>query len=533
MNKNQQNLYLALLTATAFIATPVVAQDGASGSSSATAGSATAGSATAGSSSTGPSPAAASSPATTGLSTSIAGPDGRSGAQDDADTVGGVEPLGGPLPVIGETDQATQDGPIAPTPIEDGLADRQEQDDASILVDDASIGVAGRDESRQQLLGDDAGDPFGFGIVATLGLKVSGSLTTEYTDNVRRARRAGVDGNGSDWRFKPDLRLSGGHRLGPHMLFFESAVGRDYYARNTWLDRSRFRGSGGVQWVLGSRCGGRFQADYSVRATEYNDFEDVVSSRRKRTTLMAAATCQTSSGLKASLDYGYMKAKNNLQSRSYADVYSHSVNAGLGYAFSYRGDVGVRFGWIDATNPNQDFGPFGVGGTRIRSVSSYASYRLGSSLTVNGGLGYTKAKPRVDFGQGFSGVTWNAGLQYRVNRISLRGTAARSVSSGRGGQSNLTVSRSYGLNAGYNAGDRLSFNAGYQHSKSGYRGTGIIADPSGVRGYNSDNWHAGANYRLNRLVTTSLNYRHRKRTSNLSDYGYSTNTVGLTVRVGL
>lgn len=485
-----KDMRLALLLATALVGAPTMAQDAPAGTSLTPAGS-------------------------------------------EAGPVGEVEPLGGPLPVLDDAGEDVQGGPIELTPIEETETVPDDAVESSVMdSDDFAFGAAGRDEGLQQILGDDAGDPFGFGVVAALGLSVNASLTTKYSDNLRRARVLEDGASRSDWMFRPQLGVSGGHRLGRHMLFFDSSIARDYHARFTNLDSSRFRAGGGLQWVLGSRCGGRFQADYSTRSTEYDDFEDVVSARRNRTSLMAAATCRMATGLRASMSYGYMTARNKPAYRSFADVNTHSIGGSLGYAIGRRGEVGARFGWIDATNPNQDFGPFGIGGTKVRSIGGYGKYRLSPSIAVDGGIGHAKAKPKTLIGQGFSGITWDAGVRYGGPRISLRANAGRTISSGRGGQSNLKVGRHYGLSGSYTASDHLNFSAGYLHSKSGHRGTGIIVDPSGVREQTMDRWHAGASYRLNRMLSTSLNYRHQKRTANLSMYDYSANTVALTIRAG-
>lgn len=444
-----------------------------------------------------------------------------------------AEPLDSPnsleSPIGAETDDAGEAPEMAQP--DDGVGG-DPIGQSPVAADDFSAGATDFYEDQRELLGDDADDPIGFGVLAMLGLHVQGAMATEYSDNIARSGSNNGGARG-DWRFRPSLNVDGGHAIGSQLLFFSASVGRDYYARRTDLNRSRYRIAGGLQWALGQRCGGRFQAGYSSRSRAFDDFDLVEPGRSKRLSLMAAATCRTSAGLGASLTYGYVKRTNTPAAvRSFADSRAHTIDLSLSYAVGNRGEVGTRLGYTDVTNPNQDFGPFGIGGTRIKTASAFGQYRLTPAISVDGSIGYTKADPKILLAQGFSGMTWNAGAQYRGPKIRVRGSLGRSVSSGRSGQSNLRASRFYSLTAHYDASDRLGIGAGFTHTDYSNRGTSMLVNPGSLAEYKMDRWHLGGNYRLNRIVSTSLSYRHRKRTTDQTIFDYSENAVIFTVRAG-
>lgn len=388
------------------------------------------------------------------------------------------------------------------------------------------------DPDPGRIFGDDLPDPSGFGIIAALGLTVSARVNAEYSDNI--LRQSDVSPNRtqsrSDWRFQPQVSVQAGRPLGRQLLFVESALGYDFYARNSNLDRARFRVDGGLQWTLGTRCGGRVQAGWATRSTQFDQFEEVIASVQKRLTALASASCRSAVGFSPHLAYSYGKVTNSPDSRSFADSRSHSIQGGVGYVLGGRGEVGVQGSWSDSVQPNQNFGPLGTGGSRIWSIRGYGNYRLGPVFVADASLGHTKADPKNDLAQGFSGLTWQLGTRYSGPRIGAVASVGRSVSGGSGGLSNLQVSKRYLFSVNYRANQRLGAHAGFSKADIENRDLNSIPGSARLSNYTLDRLTVGADFRFNRIFGSSLSYTYQRRDANLDIYNYKANSIALSVR---
>jgi len=390
-----------------------------------------------------------------------------------------------------------------------------------------------------RVFGDDAPMAGGLDVLAGIGLNISAGLVTEWNDNIRRLDENFVPDDGtsrSDWRFTPTVAVSAGRPIGRQQLFLNAGLGRDFYARNTILDKNRVNVGGGLAWNLGQRCNGRLQGSWSKRGTQFASFAEVIPSTQETSAFFASATCQTAGRLVGSASYSSSNTRNrtddslpNAPDRSFADVDSDSISASIAYALT-RGQVGVSGNWGNYEFPNQVLFSGETNGNKIQGYNLFANYRIGSSLQANASIGYSKVEPTSVLSQDFSGNVWSLGLNYSGPRLGAGISTGRSVNGSGGGNSNFSIGTFYNMNVSYRANDRLAASAGYARSNTDYRG--VIAIP-GTQPINSaimDRFFIGADYRLNRLLSFGVDLNHQKRSSKPDTFSYDATSVIMSVR---
>lgn len=394
-----------------------------------------------------------------------------------------------------------------------------------------------------RVYGDDAPFLSGLDILAGIGFNISGQLETEYSDNIARVsddRPLGTRYRSKDdWVFRPSVSVSAGRPVGRQQLFVNASLGRDFYARNTLLDKNRFQVDGGLNWALGTRCGGRVQGSYSNRGTQFGTFEVVVPSTQERLNFLASANCRTSTGISGNISYNRNKVTNSTDDplgvidRSFADVRSQGINGGVGYPIAGRGEIGLQGNWTEQEFSNQLLATGELNGSQIYGANLFGNYRLGSSLRATGGIGKSWINPRAPLAEGFSGLTWNLGLNYSGPRLGASVSSGRSANGSSGGSSNYSIGSFFNTSVSYRANPRLSFAGGLATSTTDYRGLVQIPDTLDIRSSKLRRYFVGADYRLNRIVAFSFDFNHQNRSSQPVSSSYKVNTVGLTVRAAI
>ncbi len=395
-----------------------------------------------------------------------------------------------------------------------------------------------------RVLGDDA--PFGGQVMDLLGgfgLGLRARVATEYTDNVTRRPSGAPLRRGftsrDDVIIRPSAGIDVSRPFGRQILFATADVGRDFHVNNTILDRNRFRIDGGVQWALGVRCSGRVQGGFATRSTQFDLFEDVVPSTQETTRFLANATCRTAAGLQPSIGYDRFSTRNKpfalddgfVFDRSFSNVDSQGVNGSLGYPLAAgRGQIGIQGSWREFEFPNQPLLTGEVNGNEILSGGLFATYRLGAFLTLSATAGVTDVRPRSELVPGFSGGTGSLGLAYAGPRLGASINVGRNVSGSRGGFGNFSIADSANVALNYRLNRRVSANAGYVHVFQ--RNRGIVEEPETriIRSSRANRYLVGADYRINRIFSTSLDLNHQQRSSDPSIFNYNATSVIFTVR---
>lgn len=391
-----------------------------------------------------------------------------------------------------------------------------------------------------RVFGDDAPVFSPLALVGALGLNVSASLQTEYIDNVARLSEGEPLGSRykskDDWAFRPSVSLSAARPFGRQQLFLNGVIGRDFYARNTTLDRNRIGIDGGINWVLGTRCGGRVQGGYSKRGTQFGTFEEVIPSTQERTIFLASGSCRTVTGLSANINYNTGKTRNKTDDptgqvdRSFANVNQQGVNGGIGYPLGRRGEIGIQGNWNEQEFPNQPLANGDLNGTEIYGANVFGNYRVGTTLRATGGIGKSWVKPKAPLADDFAGLTWNLGLNYTGPRIGAALSMGRSVNGSSGGSSNYSLGTFYNASVNYKANNRLSMAAGMAFSNTDYRGINQLPETEDIDSAKMRRYFIGADYRLNRILAFALDFNHQNRSSQPSSQSYKVNSIGLTAR---
>jgi Putative beta-barrel porin 2 len=404
-----------------------------------------------------------------------------------------------------------------------------------------SVGGAGVQIDPGRVYGNDARRPTGADVVAGEGLSFGASLTGEWSDNMIRQNNdlplSERYESRSDWRFSPTLFVNAGKPLGRQSLFANVVLGRDFYARNTVLDSNRFLVDAGLNWSLGTRCGGRIQGGYEDRGTRFDQFDLVLPSQQTSINFYASAGCQSPVGISPNISYDWSKTTNEVDSddplirdsRDFADVEGHGITGGLSYGLAGRGDVGVQGSWRKFSYPNQ-VNPIGGGEptTRITGLNGVANYRIGTSLRLNAGLGYTWVDSET--GSDFSGVTWQGTLTYSGPRLGGAIGLSRQVTGSTGGVASYEIATLYSVNANYRANDRISVAAGFSRSEIDSRGNDDIIDFDTQQDYDLNRFFIGGDYRLNRRFSAGIDYSHSKRNSSVPIFDYTANSIAFSLR---
>lgn len=466
------------------------------------------------------------------------------GAQVVNDPLPQTQPQGGPIPSgpietgpvqTGPVDNRPLGGPVPVTPVPQGsfpLPPAQASNQP--MIANVPTGVV---PEVERLYGRDLDfDPLG--VLGIIGFEADARLRIEYNDNIRRlsddrsAEDAGLVSR-ADWLFSPTLSLKAGRAIGRQQLFFVSSFGRDFYARNTELNRNNILLNGGVLGTLGARCNWRLQGGWQSRATRFDQFGVVLPSTTRTTNLNAGGGCRSAGGLGFNLGYDRGWFRNELESRRLANSDSQGVNGSISYALGERGDLSIQGFWRESELPNQTLPNGERNGTEIKGASGGVNYRIGPSLRAGVALGFTRADPRSPFSQSFSGATWNLSLDYSGPRLGASVGASRGVSGGNGGFATYQVGTNVRALVRYRTGQRISLSAGWSYDDSDNRGFEDVEETGRLDRSRTHRLQAGADYALNQLLQVGLDVNHQNRSADPDIYAYKSTGVVLTLRAGI
>lgn len=405
-----------------------------------------------------------------------------------------------------------------------------------VLSGEAAEGLVQANPRR--ILGDAAPWLTGLAVSAVRGLEYSASLRTEYNDNFRRGGRLGDDGDTrtSEWRFTPELGLAAGHELGRHLLFANANFGWDFHAHNTDRDHERVNLTGGLQWVLGSRCGGRVQGGYSTRENSFDAFDELDlrgSSVHENIDLTLSAACRLAGRLTGNIAYDWSKETRSGAGRGAFGKRRNGFVGGLSYPIGTRGSLSASGFVQKSTYPDQILFTGEKNGQKFKGFTLGTGYSFGPAIGVNGSIGKTWVSSRNPLTASFSGLSWSLGTSYSGPRFGASLSASRSASSGSGSGATFSIGNQRNANISYNLNPRMNVTAGYLWSRTRYQELLIIPgleDRANRR--TNTSWLLGTNFQLNRMISTSLDYRHRKTRTDVANRNYSANIVTFTIGAG-
>jgi hypothetical protein len=366
----------------------------------------------------------------------------------------------------------------------------------------------------------------GLNVLAGFGVNFGGSVQLAWFDNFRRIQ-SGQDG-GSEFRISPAATVNIGYPLGQQALYLNANIGWDFHTKNPEFDSERLGFGGGLQWRLGTRCQGSVDLSYSRRQTQFDLFDDAEPSAQDRTGAALSGRCNAPGRFITSFGINAGRFKYDTPDRAFANSRSWGVNGGLGYQLGVRGSIGVFASWNESTYPNQvQFLTGEALKVEVVNIGGNASYRLGTTLTLNGSLGWTDVSSTSPFQPGFDGITWNLAAIYSGPRLGARMGLGRSVSGGDGSFSNFAVVEDFNAVISYRSGPRLSFSTGYSRTKRDNRVNPLVPPEFFGVDTTDDRLFAGASYSLIRIFSASLGINYTDRSSNRPDFDYSTTSITL------
>lgn len=392
-------------------------------------------------------------------------------------------------------------------------------------------------DDPNRVFGDEGPDFAPLAIVGALGITPYAALAAQYDTNVAR-----IDGDEplptrfqskDDWILRPTIGARLERPVGRQRLFANASVGRIIYSRNTQLNSNRFTVGGGLGFNLGRACGGQLTAGFNTRDQLIGGFEDAGNVRSEATTYSGSLSCTTATGISAGGGYSRGSRSNRSSDpsidRSFADNRFQAVNGNIGYRLGRRGQVGATVAWVETLFPNQ----LVLGEENSNTIKSYglfASYRIGNSFNANGSVGKSDVQSNVPGGAGFTGGTWNVGVNYAGPRLGGNLAAGRAVNGGGNQPANFSVNQFFNGTLTYRVNDAMRFSAGASRSNQDFRGNVLEPQTRQLQRIKTDRFLLGADYDLARLLTFSLDLNHQRRLSVPEDFGFTATGVTFTVR---
>ena len=414
--------------------------------------------------------------------------------------------------------------------------------------------------SAQRVAGDDP--PIAQSGITTVsavngrGWRIEGSLRTLFDDNLLRL----PEGSALNGRDKADFRISPavsgaiGLPVGRQQLFLGALYGRDFYVRNSELNRNRIVVGGGLAWRVGVSCSGTIAAEYRRRQNLFSDQSVLVDNVQATKTYGANGDCQAPVGLGFGGSINRTETENKNPNRRAFDSTTMTYSPRLSYGSSALGRFNVSGTLTKVDYPQRTVPtPNGVQSDGVDIMSGRFGYSraLGTRFNLSLGASYIKTKPQpktvlqlVPVGgglfqvaavdrAGYSGLGYDASLSYTPSpRLSAQFSASRDVSSTANVGALFVLNQSYGIDLGYRLGPSISTGLGATFFKRSYRGSFPSQTETVARiSDKTSRFYARVGYSPVKLYDLDLEVAHQKRRSNPDDFNFSGTSASLTLRV--
>lgn len=423
------------------------------------------------------------------------------------------------------------------------------------LVASSMVGVA----HAQNVAGDDdiPGAAGSVSPVSGRGYMIGASIRTLYDSNIRRLGdgfSAGSDRSRSDFRFTPQVTAAVGYPVGRQQLFVNGELGKDYYARNNFLDRTRYSVGGGLIWRLGRACAGSLTGDARRRQSLLSEDSGRGTNVQEIQSFGFTGDCAPPVGLGFGGGISQRNTDNKSIERRPLDARETTFDAHLNFGAAGLGVFSAGGSYSRFNYPNRDVfvalddGSVGQVGDHLNSYSGRIGYArsLGARLSVNASVSYIKvqADPKNTLSvlvppffvpnprQGFSGPGFNLALDYHPGvRFGASLQASRNATSSPNVSARIVVRDSLAAAVSYHIGPSIDTSVGVNYDKRNYKGSfASAADPfvrlrdTSLRGF------ARITYSPRPLYAVDFEVAHQNRDSNPSIYNFSSTSASLTLR---
>ncbi|WP_188761586.1 outer membrane beta-barrel protein [Sandarakinorhabdus glacialis] len=397
--------------------------------------------------------------------------------------------------------------------------------------------------------------------VAGRGYQLEASVRTLYDSNILRTGDEVLqrpDSSKSDFRISPSVTASVGVPVGRQQIYLGGIIGRDFYLRNTRLNRNRYNIGGGVNLVAGNRCTGGVGIDFNSRQSLFSEEAEVVPNVQERLALGASVTCQGPIGIGFGGSVRRFQTRNKSAERNQFDVDSLAVSPQISYGLGNIGRFSLSGTWNQVSYPNRNVFLPGGGvtndGAEIMNGRFGFQRELGSRFSISLGLSYLESMPdpstivqifpapppQVGFvgtevvREKFSGLGYDANITYQPSpRITSSLFAGRNSTASANVGAQFQVQSNFGVDVDYRLGSSMTVGAGATHNRRQYYNSFINVGDEGRRRIEDkiNRVYASIGYAPVKLYSVNLLLAYQDRQSNPEDLSFNSFSALLSLRL--
>ncbi len=394
------------------------------------------------------------------------------------------------------------------------------------------------------------------------GFRITASLKTLYDGNILRL------GNGlplrpgysrSDFRITPSVGAGYGLPVGRQQLFIDGDFGKDFYARNGRLNRTRYGIGGGVLWKLARSCSGSISGEYKQRQSLLSDSSVQIDNTQRLQDYYAGGDCAPPVGIGFGGSVRRGITDNVNPSRQVQDTREWNYDAHLNFGAPALGNFSLGGVFSHYDYPRRSLFVIGSGGlpTQVSDQLDIYQARLGYSrpigtrFSVNGSASYVKVKPSprdvlnlVQLPSGlvvlspgardtYSGPGFTLALSYRPSvRLNATLAASRNVSSSSNVGARFNIRDNVDGEITYKIGPAITTALGASFDRRQYKGGfATIEEPLPRVEDKITRAYARASYSPRDLYAVDFEVAHQWRASNPSIYNFDSTSAFVTLRV--
>lgn len=365
--------------------------------------------------------------------------------------------------------------------------------------------------------------------------KVDARLSAYYDTNVSRTSKSAANIRGlkrQDYTITPSLNANFVQPIGQQAVFLDGAIGYDFHARNSELDRRRYNVTTGVATQVGP-CRPIFYGSYRAVQSDLAEV-DLTTTNNLQTSkaLGAGVQCGRGVGLGGGVSVQKTYVKNSADKLVEQDHDDEALSVSLVYAAPSLVDASVFYNYSGTEYPNRINPGRPIGdGFFSESVGLHLQRRLGSRLNAGGSVAATRLKREfTPAGQKakITATSYQADLQYRAGtRLTLSANGARNVRpSDRPGKL-YDISETLEGRATYRLGGRFTISAGHVYADVE---SNVDTAAIGLVVTNSRSNTTFGQFEVSRFGNGNLTFdvRHERRETNLPAFDYTSTRVGMT-----
>lgn len=372
----------------------------------------------------------------------------------------------------------------------------------------------------------------------SIDLSLSGEVT--YDTNVARSSDAGAIARGiqkNDFRFSPALEGNIALPTPAAVLTLRGAVGYEFYARNSQLNRERLNLLAGASSRL-SVCDVAAQVGYSRGQNDLADLSIVpgdvaTSSVNVQETVRAGGNLTCGSGRIRPYAFAeYRTTDNSAPQRRISDVETTTYGAGASYSSPAFGILTAYVGRSEFDFKNRASLPGAIRAFDQTMWGLKLDRRLGARLQVNGQVYWTALKGLGNTGNSLDGLNWDISATLRAGeRAQLTLGTARQIDASAAFNVNAARATSYLANLNYVLTPLLQASISASVRKRKFDVDPTLLPLAVLTDDRITQVGARLSYTLGRRIHLDLSATHQARKADTTLYNFNTTRIGLAARI--